>query len=97
MSSSPSPSPGPIGDITFGTYLPFFGFTMNTMPYASDKTQSKYQWMRFTSVQNHTVPSFDPSAPAKSADMYPAAYVDPGDPYQSHEWLLRPENDGGII
>ena len=70
---------------------------MNTMPYAGKATQSKYQWMRFTTVQSHTVPSFDPSSPAKSADMYPAAFVDPADPYKSHEWLFQKENDGGII
>lgn len=109
MSSSPSPSPGPIGDISFGTYLPFFAFKLNTIPntcakdFKSDggvapsdrQTESKYQWMQFSNVKAHDIPPFDTTN--LNSDVYPASFVPLKDPTRDWAWLHDKDRDGGLI
>lgn len=109
MSSSPSPPPGPIGDISIGTYLPFFAFKLNTIPNTCAKdfksdggvapsdyiTEPKYQWMQFRTVKAYDIPPFDTTN--LNSDVYPGSYTAINTPTKSHEWLFDKANDGGMI
>lgn len=109
MSSSPSPPPGPIGDISIGTYLPFFAFKLNTIPNTCAKdfksdggvapsdyiTEPKYQWMQFRTVKAYDIPPFDTTN--LNSDVYPASFVSLGDPTRDWAWLHDKDRDGGLI
>ena len=109
MSSSPSPPPGPIGDISFGTYLPFFAFKLNTIPNTCAKdfksdggvvpsdsiTEPKYQWMQFRTVKSYDIPPFDTTN--LNSDVYPASFVSLNDPTSDWAWLHDKDRDGGLI